>query len=229
MERSTLVRAGDKIENLTAYFGVPENTLMAANPQVVPGEQLLTPGTFISLPATTRASESKKVSLHAYIAGLAGGSEPAWLQTARRELGVHELPGSPSNPRIVEYMHSVTTLKAPANNTDETAWCACFMQWVLAQVGIAGTNNAWALSYKNWASPSPRTARALAASQYSLAQAAAMSASTLAKRGPVGSTFWAGTKEMQSGKSRIPQTQVATFFKGTAGRRANRVSFRCVQ
>lgn len=155
MERRTyLVRKGDSLEHLTTYFGVKRDVLFAANPQV-DSAQLLTPGTFISLPASSNEAVARTASLHAYIASLAGGTEPPWLQTARREVGQHEIAGSPSNPRIVEYMHAVTTLHSPDDDTDETPWCACFMQWVLAQVGIAGTNNAWALSYKRWGVEEP--------------------------------------------------------------------------
>jgi uncharacterized protein (TIGR02594 family) len=74
-------------------------------------------------------------------------SAPAWLTIARAELGIHEtaLPGQ-HNLRIVEY-HSTTTLKA---STDETPWCASFVNWVVIKAGFRGTNNALAKSWLEW-------------------------------------------------------------------------------
>lgn len=69
-----------------------------------------------------------------------------WMQIALREAGQKEIPGSQDNPRILAY-HSSTTLKA---NTDETAWCSSFVNWVLKEAKITGTNSAAAASWVNW-------------------------------------------------------------------------------
>lgn len=74
------------------------------------------------------------------------GGEPRWMQVARREIGVRETVGSAHNPRIIEY-HASTSLKA---TTDETAWCASFVNWCLRQAGVTGTNSAAAASFVTW-------------------------------------------------------------------------------
>ena|SRR5882757_4881961 len=72
--------------------------------------------------------------------------DPKWLELARSELGVKEVSGSKSNPRIDEYA-SETSLHA---TSDETPWCASFVSWCLEKSGIKSTRNAWAQSYTNW-------------------------------------------------------------------------------
>lgn len=72
--------------------------------------------------------------------------EPPWLRIARAELGVAEIHGERHNPRIVEY-HQSCTLRA---TDDETPWCSSFVNWCLAQAGIAGTRNAMARSFLAW-------------------------------------------------------------------------------
>jgi uncharacterized protein (TIGR02594 family) len=72
--------------------------------------------------------------------------EPRWMQAARGEIGVHEIAGPEANPRIIEY-HSCTSLHA---TSDETAWCASFVNWCLKQAGVLGTNSAAAASFVNW-------------------------------------------------------------------------------
>lgn len=74
------------------------------------------------------------------------GSEPAWMAAARREIGVKEMAGAAHHPRIIEY-HATTSLKA---TTDETAWCASFVNWCLRQAGVVGSNSAAAASFINW-------------------------------------------------------------------------------
>jgi uncharacterized protein (TIGR02594 family) len=70
-----------------------------------------------------------------------------WVDIAIAELGVHEnaAPGQ-HNKRIIEY-HSATSLRA---TTDETPWCSSFVNWVMAQGGYRGTNNALARSWLDW-------------------------------------------------------------------------------
>lgn len=72
--------------------------------------------------------------------------EPAWLKTARAEIGIREFPGPEHNPRILEYFKTCT-YKA---TTDETPWCSAFVNWCISRSGIEGTNSAAARSWKNW-------------------------------------------------------------------------------
>lgn len=86
---------------------------------------------------------------------LAEPTEPAWLHTARGELGVRELPGSAHSDRVLEYLS--VCHKAEGGNLgdwgagrDETPWCSAFVNWCLLRAGIEGTRNATARSWLNW-------------------------------------------------------------------------------
>lgn len=69
--------------------------------------------------------------------------EMIWMGIAEDEVGQKEISGSKHNPKIIEY-HSTTTLKA---TTDEVAWCASFVCWVLQKSGYKHTRSAWAKDY----------------------------------------------------------------------------------
>lgn len=71
------------------------------------------------------------------------------LEIAREEIGTREVPGPEHNPRILEY-HQTTQLRAVQ---DEVPWCSAFVNWVLKQAGIDGTNNSMARSFLKWGSP----------------------------------------------------------------------------
>ena len=73
-------------------------------------------------------------------------SDAPWMPIATREIGQVEIEGRRHNPRIVEY-HASTSMGAAA---DETAWCSSFVNWVLRQAGIRGTNSAAAASWTSW-------------------------------------------------------------------------------
>ena len=81
--------------------------------------------------------------------GNPSAGEPAWMPVARAEIGVREVVGPGSNPRIVEYLRS-TTLGAPDNQNDATYWCSAFVNWCMEEVSIEGTNSAWARDWLNW-------------------------------------------------------------------------------
>ncbi len=72
-------------------------------------------------------------------------------------LGVTETPGEKHNWRILEY-HQKTSLKA---TTDEIPWCSSFVNWVLAQCWIKGTNNAMARSFTSWGDSTTRQVGAI--------------------------------------------------------------------
>jgi uncharacterized protein (TIGR02594 family) len=94
-----------------------------------------------------------------FLTGLSGGlpqtvppapprSQPRPIDVARAELalGVREIPGRRDNPRIVLY-HSTTRGGAAS---DETAWCASFVNYCVEQAGLQGTDSKAALSWENW-------------------------------------------------------------------------------
>ncbi|MBN6062747.1 TIGR02594 family protein [Aggregatibacter actinomycetemcomitans] len=69
-----------------------------------------------------------------------------WIDIAKQELGVKEIPKrTANNLRIIEY-HSTTG----KFSDDETLWCSSFVNWVIGKAGIKGTNSARALSWKDW-------------------------------------------------------------------------------
>ena len=72
--------------------------------------------------------------------------ELPWIAVAKEEVGVKEIAGKDHNPKIIEY-HSLTSGKF---QDDETPWCSSFVNWVMFQVGIKGTNSAGAYSWKDW-------------------------------------------------------------------------------
>lgn len=69
-----------------------------------------------------------------------------FYETAKKEMGIKEIPGSKQEKKILEY-HSKTSLKA----TDESVpWCSSFANWVTEQCGVKGTNSAAARSWLKW-------------------------------------------------------------------------------
>jgi uncharacterized protein (TIGR02594 family) len=83
---------------------------------------------------------------------------PAWIQTARRELGTHAAAGSQHNPRVMQYILTCTNIQQTDAQRRYVAregehgveWCSAFVNWCLAQSGIVGTRNALAASWSNW-------------------------------------------------------------------------------
>lgn len=73
-----------------------------------------------------------------------------WMDIAKKEIGTHEVAGKAANPRIIEY-HAATDLKA---QSDEVAWCASFVNWVLVKAGHKGTRSAAAASFIKWGAES---------------------------------------------------------------------------
>jgi len=70
------------------------------------------------------------------------------VSIARRQLGVKEVAGPANNPRVIDYLKT-TTIDAKAYN-DSTAWCSAFVNWVVIQGGLNGTNSAAASSWRRW-------------------------------------------------------------------------------
>jgi len=85
-------------------------------------------------------------------------STPAWIQTARGEIGTHAAAGTQTNPRIMQYILTCNNLLetdaqrryVEREGEHGVEWCSAFVNWCLAQAGIAGTNNALASSWANW-------------------------------------------------------------------------------
>lgn len=78
--------------------------------------------------------------------------EANWLEVARRELGIHETPGPKATERITEYLKTTTVPKG-MSESDETPWCAAFVNWCMIQAGVHGTNSAMAASWRSFGVP----------------------------------------------------------------------------
>lgn len=78
--------------------------------------------------------------------------EFAWMPIAIGELGVREVPGQGSNPRIIEYLKSTTLDRALAAR-DSTPWCSGYVNWCVEKAGLAGTDSAAARSWLHWGRP----------------------------------------------------------------------------
>jgi uncharacterized protein (TIGR02594 family) len=68
-----------------------------------------------------------------------------WIDVAIQEIGVREIAGPRTNPRISEYLKTVGLFTG-----DETPWCSAFVNWTMQQAGYHGTSKANARSWLNW-------------------------------------------------------------------------------
>lgn len=71
--------------------------------------------------------------------------QPLWMEIAKDEIGVEEIPGQANNKRIVEY-HRTTIGVCP----DETPWCSSFTCWCMQQVSLPHPRSAWAYHWRTW-------------------------------------------------------------------------------
>lgn len=83
-----------------------------------------------------------------------GGRAP-WMDIARAELGVRELPGDANEAQVLAYL--ATCHRSAGGNLgdwaagrDQTPWCSAFVNWCLLRAGIEGTRNAAARSWLVW-------------------------------------------------------------------------------
>lgn len=74
-------------------------------------------------------------------------SEPKWLAEARALVGLKEIVGSRHEKKVVQFF-------ADAGHAwvkdDETAWCAAFVNAMLAKAGVKGTGSLAARSFLKW-------------------------------------------------------------------------------
>ena len=59
------------------------------------------------------------------------GNNPIWIDIAEKEIGVKEIPGRGSNPRIEQY-HSAA---GGGGWSDDVPWCASFVSFVMQKAG----------------------------------------------------------------------------------------------
>ncbi len=82
------------------------------------------------------------------LSGGVGSPAPKWLTVALREQGQTEVVGSENNPRIIQYLESVSP--SLSQGGDETPWNAAFVNWVFKQSGIEPRGSALAREWLSW-------------------------------------------------------------------------------
>lgn len=75
-----------------------------------------------------------------------------WMRTAMKEIGVHEdRRANVADPRILEYYQAANYGSQTSDDDANSAWCACFVSWVLKQNNYAISPHAMgALAYREW-------------------------------------------------------------------------------
>lgn len=74
-------------------------------------------------------------------------AQPTWLSPAWVELGQHELPGTPANPRIRDLYADA---RHPEVTSDEVAWCAAYVSACLERANTPSTRSLLARDYLTW-------------------------------------------------------------------------------
>lgn len=78
------------------------------------------------------------------------GGEPAWLNEARRHIGMKEIPGARHNPTIMGWIKSLKYWFTD----DETAWCGTFVSWCMMAAGLTPPKDGYrAKSFSTWGVP----------------------------------------------------------------------------
>ncbi|MFT8242587.1 peptidoglycan-binding protein [Roseomonas sp. BN140053] len=98
----------------------------------------------------------------------ADGKVPLWFDIATAEIGVEEIKGNGSSPRVLEYLQSLAShfkrfQWEAGMESDSTAWCACFVNWCLTQAGCPAGRDARAYHWKDYGIGLKETSRRLGA------------------------------------------------------------------
>jgi uncharacterized protein (TIGR02594 family) len=97
-----------------------------------------------------KAVESTSVEVNAPIEKGIDHYPENLIRSIARYDGVNELNADGSyNPIVQKFIHSVPGFEKE-NNTSGTPWCSCFMNYNMKEIGLKGTDNAMALSWRNW-------------------------------------------------------------------------------
>jgi uncharacterized protein (TIGR02594 family) len=71
-------------------------------------------------------------------------NQPIWLDYAYEELGVKEIPGPKSNPRVEQYHDAA----GGSNWKDDVPWCASFITFIMKKAGYSAPK--WPAAAKSW-------------------------------------------------------------------------------
>lgn len=87
-------------------------------------------------------------TLASHAAAVPHVTDVPWVNVARSQLGLKEIPGAKHNPKILEYWAAA---KASWFKDDETPWCGGFIAYVMVKSGIAPPKDApRAISWASW-------------------------------------------------------------------------------
>ncbi|WP_421398531.1 TIGR02594 family protein [Agrobacterium fabrum] len=136
------IRPGDTLLRIAQVAGVSYDDILKLNPQIDNPNLIMASNTVV-LPSAV----SRQALLVETAKAVFPDNTPLWFKIAQRELGVSERPGN--NPRILEYL-ATTTLPGSYKKTDQTSWCAAFVNWCFKTADIDGNNSAWALNWGTW-------------------------------------------------------------------------------
>lgn len=75
--------------------------------------------------------------------------EYPWMKVARSKLGIKEIPGVKANMDIVAMLQT-TTVPPSMAKSDETPWCAAFVNQVFKESGVKRINSARARDWAKW-------------------------------------------------------------------------------
>lgn len=146
---SVRIERGDTLSGLAREHGTTVQALLDANPQIR-NPDLIFAGERLNLPgrgnARAHGPAAESGATLAQLGRQLGSGAGGWMAIARGEAGQREVAGSRHNARIVEY-HQTTSLRA---RSDETPWCASFVNWTMEQSGRRGTDSAAAISWASW-------------------------------------------------------------------------------
>lgn len=71
---------------------------------------------------------------------------PIWFRWMLHEIGIREVPGNGSNPRIIEY-RKISRISVSGDDS-KVPWCSIFANAALEANGIGGTQSALARSFE---------------------------------------------------------------------------------
>lgn len=74
---------------------------------------------------------------------------PRWMPIARAQLGVREVPGPASSPRILGWAKAVARWLGIPYTADATPWCGLFAAWAVSMAGLIPPKIA--VRAKSWA------------------------------------------------------------------------------
>lgn len=90
-----------------------------------------------------------------YVLRDAKQSDVPWLDAAYGELGQQEIAGPENNPRVMQYIATVSPIRGIQDDGHGVDWAPAFVAWSLYQAGIEGPQSMDPMAWKDWGRPAP--------------------------------------------------------------------------